>query len=110
MTGNPNITPVSCIELTIANYHQRRRDLVDSLKFLLEATEVAESSEASPSYQRVAKFVKSELLTGTRGLPGDITLASQSFKEMENLEGLLVKAEAAKRNAGSNTVVPCGQG
>ncbi len=110
MTGNPNITPVSCIEMTIANYHQRRRDLVDSLKFLLEATEVAETPDASPTYKRLAKFVRTQLLPGTRTAAGEVTLPCKVFKEIEMLDAVIEKADVARKNAGSNTVAPTGQG
>lgn len=110
MAGNPNITPVSCIEMTIASYHQRRRDLVDSLKFLLEATEVAEAPDASPTYKRLAKFVRTQLLPGMRTAAGEVTLPRKVFKEIEILDAVIEKADVARKNAGSNTVAPTGQG
>jgi nuclear pore complex protein Nup205 len=58
------------------------------------------------AYTRIAKFVKSELLLGTR----DATLASKLFKEVEQLDVEIAKADAARKNAGSNTVIPTGQG
>jgi nuclear pore complex protein Nup205 len=110
MAENPNINPVICLELTVAKFHERRRHLVDCLRFLLEATEAAEGQDTPSMYTRIARFVKSELLPGTRALTGEMTLASKLFKEIEQLETEIVKADAAKKNAGSNTVIPTGQG
>lgn len=110
MVQNPNIGPLSCLEMTVANFHERRRHLVDCLRFLLEATETAEVPEAPATYARIAKFIQSELLPGTRALTGDVTLASNLFKEIEQLETEIGRADNARKNAGSNTVAPTGQG
>ena len=37
-------------------------------------------------------------------------MARKVFKEIEQLDDLIGKADAARKNAGSNTVVPSGQG
>ncbi|KDR74068.1 hypothetical protein GALMADRAFT_250802 [Galerina marginata CBS 339.88] len=107
---NPNIGAVSAMELTMANFHQRRRHLVDSLRFLLEATEAAELPDAPPTYKRIAKFVREEILSRTRTAAGETSLANKIFKEIEQLDVGIAKAEAARKNAGSNTVAPTGQG
>jgi len=110
MAENPNINPVICLELTVDKFHERRRQVVDCLRFLLEATEAAEEPDISPTYTRIATFVKSELLPGSRELTGEMTLASKLLKEVEQLETEIAKADAARKNAGSNTVIPTGQG
>ncbi|KAF9529076.1 nucleoporin Nup186/Nup192/Nup205 [Crepidotus variabilis] len=109
MFSNPNVGPVGCLEDTVTTYHQRRRDLVDCLRFLLDATEEAESSDSRPLYKKIGKFVKTELLPGTRTSAGDVSLGSKLFKELEQLDVVLGKADAARKNAGSNTVPPTGQ-
>ncbi|KAF8878281.1 nucleoporin Nup186/Nup192/Nup205 [Gymnopilus junonius] len=103
---NPNISPVNSMELTMATFHQRRRHLVDSLRFLLEATEAAELPEAPLTYKRIANFVKGEILRPH----GEDSLASKLLKEIEQLDGVIAQADAARKNAGSNTVPPGGQG
>ncbi|PPQ71980.1 hypothetical protein CVT26_007136 [Gymnopilus dilepis] len=103
---NPNISAVNSMELALVTFHQRRRHVVDSLRFLLEATEAAELQEAPVTYKRIARFVKGELL----GTTGPDSLASKILKEIEQLEGVITKADAARKNAGSNTVPPTGQG
>ncbi|KAF8970600.1 nucleoporin Nup186/Nup192/Nup205 [Flammula alnicola] len=110
MAENPNVGPVNYVELTVANYHQRRRHLVDSLRFLLEATEAADLPDASPNYKRLAQFVRMELLPGTRTAAGELTLAQKVFKEIEQLDIMIGKADTARKSAGSNTVAPSGQG
>ena len=110
MSDNPNIGPVQCLELTATTFHQRRRDLVDCLRFLLEATEASELPDAPIVYQRLGTFVKTELLLGPRSGASEFTMARKVFKEIEQLDDLIGKADAARKNAGSNTVVPSGQG
>jgi len=110
MLDNPNIGSLRCMEMTVAEFHQRRRHLVDSLRFLLEATEAATLTDASQNYRRIATFVLSELLPGTKSSAGTVTLASKLFKEIEQLDVVIGKADAARKNAGSNTVAPTGQG
>jgi nuclear pore complex protein Nup205 len=110
MSENTNIGPVQCMELTVATFHQERRDLVDSLRFLFEATEASELPDASIVYQRLGTFVKAELLLGPRSGVSEPTMARKVFKAIEQLDALIGKADAARKNAGSNTVVPSGQG
>jgi nuclear pore complex protein Nup205 len=110
MSDNPNIGPVQCLELTVATFHQRHRHLVDSLRFLLEAAEASERPDASIVYRRLGTFVKGELLPSPRSGESEPTMARKVFKEIEQLDGLIGKADAARKNAGSNTVVPSGQG
>ena len=98
------------MELTAATFHQRRQDLVDCLRFLLEVTEAFELPDAPIVYQRLGTFVKAELLFGPRSGVSEPTMTRNVFKEIEQLDVLIGKADAARKNAGSNTVVPSGQG
>lgn len=75
---NPNISAVNSMELGLATFHQRRRHLVDSLRFLLEATEAAELPDAPVTYKRIARFVKGEVLVPA----GEDSLASKIFKDL----------------------------
>ena len=102
--------PVQCMELMAATFHQRRRDLVDCLCFLLKATEASELPDAPIVYWLLGTFVKAELLLGPRLGVSEPTMARKVFKEIEQLDVLIGKADAARKNAGSNTVVPSGQG
>ena len=111
MTENPNIDPVNCMERAVSTFHKRRQYLVDSLRFLLNATEAAELPEAPQNYKRLANFVLMELLPGSREAAAEVTFAQKVFKGIEKLDVDIGKAEMAKKNAGSNTVVPpVGQG
>ncbi|PPQ63451.1 hypothetical protein CVT24_004983 [Panaeolus cyanescens] len=107
---NPNIEAVPCMELAVSTFHQRRRHLVESLRFLMEATEAAELPEAPSTYKSLSRFVVSELLPGTKTAAGDVSLAHKILKEIEQLDILIGKADNARKNAGSNTVAPTGQG
>lgn len=110
MSENPNIGSVQCMELTVATFHQRRRDLVDALRFLLDATEASELPDASIVYRRLGTFVKADLLPGPRPGGSEPTMARKVFREIEQLDVLIGKTDTARKNAGSNTVVPSGQG
>jgi len=110
MSKNPNIDPVSCMERTVSTFHKRRQYLVDSLRFLLDATEAAQQPEAPQTYKMLAKFVLTELIPGLRGVATEVTLAKKLFKEIEKLDVDIGKAETSRKNAGSNTVPPTGQG
>ncbi|KAF8890672.1 nucleoporin Nup186/Nup192/Nup205 [Infundibulicybe gibba] len=101
MSENPNIGPAICIELTISEFHQRRRYLVECLCYLLEAAEAAELN-ALPTYSRIENFVRNELISSS--------LASNIIKEIEDLGSVVGRADIARKNAGSITVEPTAQG
>jgi nuclear pore complex protein Nup205 len=109
MSENPNISHIDCFEVTIAEFHQRRRDLGECLQYLVEAAEAAEAPDASPTLSRVADFVHGELLTPSTTHGGE-TLALRIFKETETLDDILGKADSARRGASSYTTLPSGQG
>ena len=106
MAFNPNVAPVHCLELAVAQFHQNRRHLVDCLHFLFQATEAEDSG---PTYQRIASFVHSDLVLGLP-LQGADSFGMRVFKAVENLDDDIVKADTARKNASSNTVVRSGQG
>lgn len=101
---NPNVASVVSVESVVSDFHQRRRHLVDSLRFLFEATEAADAPDASPNYQRLAKFVRQELLAQ------DVGFGVKVLKEIESLDATIAKADTARKSAPSNTVAPSGQG
>jgi nuclear pore complex protein Nup205 len=109
MAENPNITPISCIEVTVAQFHQRRRHIVDSLRYLLEAADVAEQSDAGPTFRRLQQFVRLELIDQGNTRHGD-SLATKIFKEVERIDGQFTRALTARRNAVSNSTAPSRQG
>lgn len=109
MTENPNLLPVSCIEVTVAQFHQRRRHLVDSLRYLLETADTAERTETSASLQRLQQFVRFELVD-VHSMKDGGPLATKIFKEMERIDVQLTRALTVRRNAISNTTTPSVQG
>ncbi|KAF8622638.1 hypothetical protein AX15_006886 [Amanita polypyramis BW_CC] len=108
MAENPNVSPVNCIEVTVAQFHQRRRHLVDSLRYLLEAADAAERTETSASVQRLQHFVRFELVDGDSDKGGPY-LATKLFKEMERVDSQLARTLTVRRNAVSNTTSPSAQ-
>jgi nuclear pore complex protein Nup205 len=109
MAQNPNIAPVHCLEVTIAEFHQRRRHLVESVRFLLEAAEAADSPDSNITYERLSTFVRSEFISGLP-VQGGETFGLKIFKAVESLDDEIMKADVSRKNAGSNTTVPSGQG
>ncbi|KAG6374018.1 hypothetical protein JVT61DRAFT_4654 [Boletus reticuloceps] len=53
MAVNPNMGPVNSIEATVAEFHQRRRHLVDCLRYLFEAAALAQLPDAPRLYLRL---------------------------------------------------------
>ena len=106
---NPNFSPVYTLEAAVAEFHRRRRLLVECVCELIEATRLATPPDAHPSFKRLANFVESELL---HGLPsaGVDTWTLRIFRTIDGLEGVLSTANNAKQCAGSNTIPPGGQG
>ncbi|KIK56168.1 hypothetical protein GYMLUDRAFT_87421 [Collybiopsis luxurians FD-317 M1] len=107
MSQNPNITPVYCLEMAVAEFHSRRRQLVDCLRYLLEATEVAQSPDVPALYHHISNYVRRDLaIPEASPTGGEIPLAYRIFKEMENLGNVISRADNARKSAQTNTVVP----
>ncbi|KAL0579383.1 hypothetical protein V5O48_002608 [Marasmius crinis-equi] len=111
MAQNPNINPVDCVEITVFEFHQRRRNLADALRILMQVTELGGLGDASDFYRHVAQFVAGEIIPPERQQGrGEIPFAYRLFKEMENIGTVLSRVDAARKSARSNTMVPQGQG
>ncbi|KAJ7778502.1 nucleoporin Nup186/Nup192/Nup205 [Mycena metata] len=101
---NPNIQPVDCIELTIAEFHQRRRHLADCLGYIFEAAEATDDQ----IFQRIGEFVAQDLIPPPR--TGEVTLAHRIVREIQNLGNTVAKADAARKGARTMSVAPSAQG
>jgi len=111
MSKNPNISTVDCIEAVIVEFHQRRRHLVDCLRYIFEAAESAESANVPRIFQLLDAFTRQELIPAAHApAGGDVTLAFTIFREIENLGSEIVKVQGMKQNAVSNTAAPNDQG
>lgn len=106
MTHNPNLTSEQTIEGVILEYHTRRRETAECLRILLEAAENAERADAPPLYHRINQFVRQQLLQGGGKTGAGLSLAMKIFQEIHNVGNALAKAQAARQNARSETVVP----
>ncbi|KAF5375401.1 hypothetical protein D9615_007995 [Tricholomella constricta] len=106
MAENPNIDPIHCLEVTIAEFHQRRRDLVDCLDLLFKAFEAAEAPNPPSIVQHLAEFVNNQLICGIK--QEDDVFGLRIFKAIDSLEAVLVNADNARKNAGSTTVLAQG--
>jgi nuclear pore complex protein Nup205 len=111
---NPNITPAECVEATLLEFHKRRRDMVDCLRYLMEAALVAEGEDVPSMYKRLDTFVRQGLLPrdkilgaghGTIGA-NEGTFFAKLMNEIENLGKTISKVESAKQNAVSSTAIP----
>jgi nuclear pore complex protein Nup205 len=103
MAENPNVPPLNCLEVAIAEFHQRRRHLVDSLRYIFEAADAASTAEAPPVYLRMDVFVRQDLVPAVLVPGGESTLARKIFEEIKRLGKVISKAEEAKQNAGSTS-------
>ncbi|KAI6038837.1 nucleoporin Nup186/Nup192/Nup205 [Pisolithus marmoratus] len=106
MAENPNIDSVSAMETTVVEFHKRRRHLVDCLRFLFEAADLAQSSDAPRLYVRLEAFLRQELVSAVKVDGKDVTLAGRIFRTIESLGNVVTEACAAKQCATSNTVPP----
>ena len=101
MHDNPNLSAEQGIEAAILEFHKRRRETAECLGTLLQAAERAETADASPFLQRIDMFVRQQLLQ-----PGGLSLAMKVFQEIHNTGNALNKAQVARQNAKSDTVLP----
>ncbi|GLB44615.1 putative nuclear pore complex scaffold, nucleoporins 186/192/205 [Lyophyllum shimeji] len=106
MAENPNIDPVRCLEVTIAEFHQRRRDLVDCVDLLFKAVEASMGPNISITIEHLADFVITKLIQGINR-PDD-AYGVRIFKQIDGFDAVLVKADNARKSAGSATVVSSG--
>lgn len=106
MSDNPNIGPVNLIEATVAEFHQRRRHLVDCLRYLFEVAGLAQLPGPPRLYLRLEAFVRQELVPATKSAGPDASLAFRIFKEIESLGAAVAQAQTTRQNAQSNTIPP----
>ncbi|KAJ7145837.1 nucleoporin Nup186/Nup192/Nup205 [Mycena epipterygia] len=105
---NPNIQPVDCVELTIAEFHQRRRHLADCLGYIFEAAELADDFSDQSMFSRIHQFAKDDLLPPAGSREGGLT--QRIVREMQNLGNAVARADAARKGARTNTTAPSAQG
>jgi nuclear pore complex protein Nup205 len=86
MSQNPNVSTVDCIEAVIVEFHQRRRHLVDCLRYIFEAAELAEAAEVPRIFKLLDAFTRQKLIPAVHApAGGDVSLAFTIFQEIENL-------------------------
>jgi nuclear pore complex protein Nup205 len=110
MSENPNIEPVDSIELTVVEFHQRRRHLAECLSYIFEAAEAAETSENLPMFRRIDSFVRMDLIPPVAHQGGEIALAHRIVREIQNLGNAVARADMARKGARTDTVAPSAQG
>ena len=105
ISNNPNLTPVYILEEVVLEHHQRRHELADSLRLLLEASKI---SPIPALHAHLQHFVKTQvipsegadsILFGEKGLGWTVSL------KIEAIDKTLSQALAAKQNAGGDTVL-----
>ncbi|KXN92702.1 hypothetical protein AN958_06980 [Leucoagaricus sp. SymC.cos] len=106
MKENPNIDAITSLELTVELFHLRRRHLVDSLRYLVDATEAAEAMRENQTCTRLARYFITELIPVSPGQGGNFTLATKIWKQIEHLDALISRADNARRGAATNTIAP----
>lgn len=104
MSTNPNVPQEQLIEATVLEFHLRRRQLADCLRYIFEAAEVAQNTGSPELYSQLEIFVRQQLIAEGDKLPQRI------YNELEKLSGVIAKVQCARQNATSNTVAPSQQG
>lgn len=108
MSENPNIGTIRCIEEAIREFHRHRRQLADSIRYILEAAALSSSAD-SQLLKHLDLFVRQHLLP-PQGQGNALSFVSRILKELGNLETPMNKTQAGKQCATSNTVFQSGQG
>jgi nuclear pore complex protein Nup205 len=111
-TENPNIGTLTSVEFTIAEFHQRRRYLVDCLRIIFDAALAAGGPDSSRSRMlfRIGVFVRQDLTSPSRVADGQMPLAHRVFKEIKHLGQVISEVQVAKQTASSDTTLPSHQG
>ena len=109
ISNNPNFSPVNILEEVVLEHHRRRRDLADSIRFLLEAAELAGTPGATALHARLDLFVQQQLIPPKEGTNAvtfwEKGLGWKVLLEIEALEQAISQAQLAKQNAGSSTTL-----
>lgn len=104
MSHNPNITQEKLIEATILEFHSRRRNLADCLRYIFEAADAAQDPSSPVLFSQLGQFTQQYLIEGGNNLP------QRLVKEVDRLGETITKVQVARMNAQSNTAAPMGQG
>lgn len=104
ISSNPNTSQEQLIDLTILEFHTRRRQLADCLRYIFEAAEVAQNAEAPQLYEQLEVFVRHQILSENPQFPRKL------FAEMDKLGDTILKVQNARQNAKSSTTAPSQQG
>jgi nuclear pore complex protein Nup205 len=109
ISHNPNFSPVNILEEVVLEHHRRRSDLADSIRFLLEINEMADPPETTSLHARLELFVRQQLIpskeTADGVVFGEKGLGWKVLLEIETFDHAITQAQAAKQNAGSNTIL-----
>ncbi|THH28187.1 hypothetical protein EUX98_g6010 [Antrodiella citrinella] len=103
MSSQPNLVGERCVELTIMEYHARRRLVVECLKYVFEAAIASQSPTAPPLFHRIEFFVREQLLA-RQGQA--VALSEKLLNEVDKVSQTLAKVNAERQSAGSATVAP----
>ncbi|KAG5340572.1 hypothetical protein C0989_001177 [Termitomyces sp. Mn162] len=107
MLENPNIDALHCLEVSVAHFHQRRRDLVDCINLLIQSVLAAAGLNPTPIILNLSEFVINQLIYGIK--QGDDLWGIRIFRQIDSLDAVLSKADNARKSAGSLTVLATSQ-
>jgi len=104
---NPNIDDINCLESTVLEFHERRRHLADTLRYLFEICDASWDDGMPTVFGRIESFVSNELVAPDL-LPGarEVPLAFRIFKQLETMGIQIQRADAARKSAKSNSIIP----
>ncbi|KAF7795183.1 hypothetical protein EIP86_006332 [Pleurotus ostreatoroseus] len=104
MAANPNLSQEQLIEATVLEFHLRRRQLAECLRYIFEAAEFSESEDAPQLYEQLHGFITGQILAGGDRFPRRL------FTEIDKLEDVISRVQVERQNARSNTAAPSQQG
>jgi nuclear pore complex protein Nup205 len=103
MLDNPNLSLLDCIESAILEFHNRRRYLVDCLRYLFEATTFAQSPEALPIHIQLESYARQKLIPPPAA--GEAHLSHKLLLQIQALSQPMARLHTAVQNAASDTQV-----
>ncbi|KAI0033042.1 nucleoporin Nup186/Nup192/Nup205 [Vararia minispora EC-137] len=103
MTAQPNLAPADLLEAVILEHHERRRDTVQCLQYLVDISLICNTPNRAPDCTRTHSQV--DLFFERHILP---SLSSKTWDRVQKMEQEISRAHNAVQNAGSETVIQVG--
>ena len=102
--AKPNMSRDQFVEAVIIEFHLRRRELAECIRYIFEAAEVGLNTPDAPDlYTELEAYVRQRIVN-VRPYAGLL------IQEIERLGDTIRAVQVARQNARSNTIAPSEQG